>query len=169
MTKSTVEAHREDAPQALCCGVITASDSRTLQTDAGGQLVVELLEQAGHAVSRREIIPDEPTALRQLIGQMRAADIEVILITGGTGIASRDWTHDTVSSLLTKPIPGYGELFRMLSFEEIGAAAILSRAVGGVCDRSLIFTMPGSPAGVRLAMERLIVPELPHLVRELRR
>lgn len=169
MAKTSVDEHRHEAPQVLRCGVITASDTRTPSTDTGGKLVVDWLEQAGHDVVRQEIIPDDPTALRQLVGEMRSGGVEVILITGGTGITSRDWTFETVRGLLTKPIPGYGELFRILSFEEIGAAAMLSRAVGGVCEQSLVFTMPGSPAGVRLAMQRLIVPELPHLARELRR
>jgi molybdenum cofactor biosynthesis protein B len=169
VSKTTVDEHRQDSPQSLCCGVITASDTRTLETDTGGRLVAELLTQAGHEVVRREIIPDQPTALRRLVGEMRSAGIEAVLITGGTGITSRDWTFETVRGMITKPIPGYGELFRMLSFEEIGPAAMLSRAVGGVCEGTLVFTMPGSPGGVRTAMERLIVPELPHFARELRR
>ena len=96
-------------------------------------------------------------------------DLDAILLTGGTGVTSRDQTYETVSSLLSKPLPGYGEIFRMLSYQEIGPAAILSRAIGGLIGRKVVLTMPGSPAAVRLAMEKIIVPELPHLVREARR
>ena len=152
------------------CVVVTISDTRTVETDTGGAEVVKYLEQAGHEVLLREIVPDEPDRIRQLLGSVRSrADIDAILMTGGTGIGSRDQTYETVSSLLSKVLPGYGELFRMLSYQEIGAAAMLSRAIGGLLDRQVLLTMPGSPAAVRLAMESLIVPELPHLVREARR
>jgi molybdenum cofactor biosynthesis protein B len=108
--------------------------------------------------------------MRPLLESLRQRDdVDVILLTGGTGIASRDQTYESVSSLLDKPLPGYGELFRMLSYQEIGPAAMLSRAVGGLLGRKVLFTMPGSPAGVRLAMEKLIVPQIPHLLREARR
>jgi molybdenum cofactor biosynthesis protein B len=128
------------------------------------------LQKAGHSVVRREIIRDDPSVMRPLLELLRERDdVDAILLTGGTGIASRDQTYETVSSLLSKPLPGYGELFRMLSFAEIGPAAMLSRAVGGLLGKRVLLTMPGSPAGVRLAMEKLIVPELGHLVREARR
>ena len=150
--------------------VVTISDTRTVETDTGGAEVVRHLEEAGHQVILREIVPDEPDRIRQLLGSVRSrADIDAILMTGGTGIGSRDQTYETVSSLLSKVLPGYGELFRMLSYQEIGAAAMLSRAIGGLLDRHVLLTMPGSPAAVRLAMESLIIPELPHLVREARR
>jgi len=132
--------------------------------------VIERLEQAGHVVLAREIIPDDPERMRPLLVTLRERDdLDAILMTGGTGVTSRDRTFETVSSLLSKPLPGYGEVFRMLSFQEIGPAAILSRAVGGLIGRKVLLTMPGSPAAVRLAMEKIIVPELPHLVREARR
>jgi len=150
--------------------VITVSDTRTLETDTGGALVAELLDKDGHQVVARHIVPDDPPAMRSLLTELGGAgQIDAVLMTGGTGITSRDQTYETVSSLLTRQLPGYGELFRMLSFEEIGAAAMLSRAVGGLIDRLVVLTMPGSPAGVRLAMERVILPELGHLVREARR
>jgi molybdenum cofactor biosynthesis protein B len=162
--------HRSDAPRDVRCAVITVSDSRTLETDTGGQLLQDLLLQAGFAVDAREIIPDEPAKLRPLLERLRdAVEIDAVLLTGGTGLSSRDMTFETVSSLVTKPLPGYGELFRLLSFQEIGPAAMLSRAVGGLMATTVVLTMPGSPAAVRLAVERIIAPELRHLVREARR
>jgi molybdenum cofactor biosynthesis protein B len=149
---------------------VTVSDTRTLETDTGGQAVVERLAAAGHEVAAREIIPDEPQRMRQLLSELTARDdIDAVLLTGGTGLSRRDQTFESVSGLLTKALPGYGELFRMLSYQEIGPAAMLSRATGGQIGRTVVLTMPGSPAGVRLAMEKLIVPELGHLVREARR
>lgn len=166
----SVAEHRATSPQRIRCAVIAVSDTRTLETDTGGATAVDLLDEFRHSVVVREIIRDEPEAIRALIGNLRARDdIDAILLTGGTGLGSRDQTFETISSLLTKSLPGYGELFRMLSFEEIGAAAMLSRAVGGLIDRQVVLTMPGSPAGVRLAIQRLIGPELAHLVREARR
>jgi len=150
--------------------VITVSDTRTLETDTGGQTIVDLLTASGHQVVQRHILRDEPDPMRRLLADLsQQPDVDAILMTGGTGLGSRDQTFETVSGLLTKPLPGYGELFRMLSYAEIGPAAMLSRAVGGLLGRVLLLTMPGSQAGVRLAMEKLILPELGHLVREARR
>lgn len=162
--------HRATAPTSLRCAVITVSDTRSIESDTGGQAVIELLAAAGHQVAVRQIIKDEPAPMRTLLTELAGQDdLQAILLTGGTGLSSRDQTFETVTGLLTKPLPGYGELFRMLSFAEIGAAAMLSRATGGLIGRTVVLTMPGSPAGVRLAMQRLIVPELGHLVREARR
>lgn len=169
MSQSAAQ-HRADAPQSVGCAVITLSDTRTLETDRGGATIVELLEAAGHRVASREIIPDEPAALRGLIERLVGDEsVDAVLLTGGTGISRRDQTYETVSGLLTRVLPGYGELLRMLSFDQVGAAAMLSRAVGGLAGSTVVLTMPGSPAAVRLAMERLILPELGHLVREARR
>jgi molybdenum cofactor biosynthesis protein B len=166
----TPQEHKASSPQTLRCAVITVSDTRTIETDTGGAQVVERLLSAGHLVVRREIIRDEPTSMRQLLDAMcQQTDLDVILMTGGTGIASRDQTFETVSNMLSKPLPGYGELFRMLSYQEIGSAAMLSRATGGLLGSKVLLTMPGSPAAVVLAMEKLILPELGHLVREARR
>jgi molybdenum cofactor biosynthesis protein B len=166
----TAEEHRQSSPQRVNCAVVTISDTRTLETDKGGRILVELLADAGHGVTDRAILPDEPEAMRHLLAQyQQRGDMDAILMTGGTGIGGRDQTYETVSALLTKPLPGYGELFRMLSYAEIGPAAMLSRAVGGLLDQKVLLTMPGSPAAVRLAMEKLILPELGHLVREARR
>ena len=151
-------------------GPLSVSDTRTPETDSGGQLLHDLLLAAGFEVLERRIIRDDPVAMRELIEQFRAApEIDAVLLTGGTGLSSRDQTFETISALVTKPLPGYGELFRMLSYQEIGPAAMLSRAVGGLVGRIVVLTMPGSPAAVRLAVERLIAPELRHLVREARR
>jgi molybdenum cofactor biosynthesis protein B len=166
----SVEEHRRASPQRLACAVITVSDTRTVETDTGGALVVQMLEAAGHRCANRQIIPDDSAFMRALVeGLAGRGDIDAVLLTGGTGVSHRDQTFETIAGLLTKPLPGYGELFRMLSFQEIGAAAMLSRAIGGICGRTVVLTMPGSPAAVRLAMEKLILPELGHLVREARR
>ena len=170
MTSASTQEHRARSPASVACAVITVSDTRTLETDTGGQTAVDMLTAAGHRLVHRALTRDEPDAIRALLVELCGrTEIDAVLLTGGTGIGSRDQTYETVSSLLTKPLPGYGELFRMLSYAEIGAAAMLSRAVGGLVGRTVVLTMPGSPAGVRLAMEKLITPELGHLVREARR
>jgi molybdenum cofactor biosynthesis protein B len=152
------------------CAVVTVSDTRTLETDRGGQLIVELLAAAGNTVSDRRIVRDDPREIEPLLRQLAAPEtVDAIFITGGTGIAARDQTFETVSGLLTKIMPGYGELFRMLSYEDIGPAAMLSRAIGGVLNNVVVLTMPGSVAAVGLAMEKLIVPEIGHLVYEARK
>ncbi len=131
---------------------------------------MELLQSAGHRVLAREIVPDEPERLTGLLHALcQRADLEAVLLTGGTGLGSRDQTFETLTGLFDKPLPGYGELFRMLSFQEIGPAAMLSRAAGGVVAQKVVLSMPGSPAAVHLALEKLILPELGHLVREARR
>ncbi len=166
----SVAQHRADAPHRLRLAVLTVSDTRTPADDASGDLIVERAEAAGHVVAERAIVPDEPDAMRPLLqGYRDRDDLHATLITGGTGISPRDQTFETVSALLTKPVFGFGELFRMLSYAEIGSAAILSRAVGGVAGRHILLVMPGSVAAVRLAMDRIIIPELPHLVREARK
>jgi molybdenum cofactor biosynthesis protein B len=165
-----VQEHRASSPEDVACAVVTVSDTRTPQTDSGGQLVCELLAAAGFRIAAREIIPDDPARMRSLIERFRDdGRVAAVLLTGGTGLSSRDQTFETVSAMITRPLPGYGELFRMLSYHEIGAAAMLSRAVGGLVGTTVVLTMPGSPAAVRLAVEKLIVPELRHLVREARR
>ena len=141
-----------------------------MATDRGGPLIAERLATAGHEVVAREIVPDEPATMRAPLKSLGdRADVDAILMTGGTGVGSRDQTFETVSGLLDKSLPGYGELFRMLSFEQVGPAAMLSRAIGGLMAGKVLLTMPGSPAAVQLAMDRLIVPELGHLVREARK
>ena len=164
------DQHRKEAPQSVGAAVVTVSDTRTLETDKGGQTAVDLLSEAGHEVLVREIIPDEPELMRKLLTSLRDRDdIEVVLMTGGTGLSQRDQTFETVSGLLDKLLPGYGELFRMLSYDVIGPATMLSRATGGLIGRTVLLTMPGSQAAVQLALEEIILPELGHLVREARR
>jgi molybdopterin adenylyltransferase len=169
MSESTAQ-HRCQSPKSVRCAVVTVSDTRTLETDRGGQLIAEMLSGAGHDLVAREIVPDEPRHIESLVRKLAdAATTDAVLITGGTGIAARDQTFETISELLTKAMPGYGELFRMLSYEDIGPAAMLSRAIGGVLEGVIVLTMPGSVAAVRLAMEKLIVPEIGHLVFEARK
>ena len=169
MSQSVAE-HRSQAPQSLQCAVITISDSRTLETDTGGATVAQRLRDGGHQVIARRLIPDDPIQMEDLLRNLeQRGDLDAVLMTGGTGISSRDQTYETVCRLLTKPLPGYGELFRSLSYREIGAAAMLSRAVGGLMGRIVVLTMPGSRAAVCLAMDKVILPELSHLVREARR
>ena len=164
MSSESVSQHRQEAHKQIRCAVITVSDTRTIETDRGGQTILEFLASANHEVVNRVIVPDEPSRITAAIQQLSSA--EAILITGGTGISKRDQTYETIVELLDKEISGYGELFRMLSFKEIGAAAMLSRATGGIMENTVILTMPGSTAAVRLAMEQLILPELAHLVFE---
>ncbi len=169
MSQSTNQ-HRCESPKSVRCAVVTVSDTRTLETDRGGLLVAELLTGGGHEVTSREIVPDDPAKIRPLLRRLAdPAAVDAILLTGGTGIAARDQTYETVSALLDKTMPGYGELFRMLSYEDIGPAAMLSRAVGGVVNTVILLTMPGSVAAVQLAMDKLIVPEIGHLVYEARK
>jgi molybdenum cofactor biosynthesis protein B len=163
-------AHRAAAPTAVRCFVITVSDTRTEATDTGGRAIVDLLAAAGHLVAGRRILRDEPAEVAALVrAQASAADVDVIITTGGTGITRRDSTFEAIDGLLDKRLPGFGELFRMLSFQEIGAAAMLSRACAGTHQGKVVIALPGSENAVRLAMTRLIVPELGHLVGETRR
>jgi molybdenum cofactor biosynthesis protein B len=164
------QEHRSQSPQTVRCVAITVSDTRTFETDTGGQTLVDRLTGAGHTVVLREIIPDEPRPMRELLTMLRDRhDVDAILMTGGTGLGSRDRTFETVEKLLDKTLPGYGELFRMLSYQEIGSAAMLSRATAGLIGGTVLLTMPGSPEAVELALEKLILPELGHLVHEARK
>lgn len=165
----SVSEHRATSPNDLRFFVCTVSDTRTPENDTGGNLVVDLLAGAKHQVVARRIVPDEAALIRSILNEATTISCDAVLFTGGTGLSSRDQTFETVSALFTKSIPGYGELFRWLSYHEIGAAAMLSRAAAGLVGKMAVFTMPGSPAGVKLAMEKLILPEIRHLLREVRR
>lgn len=150
--------------------MLTVSDSRTAETDGSGAALRELLESAGHRVFDYRILPDEPSRVRPAVEEWLAAEgCDGVLASGGTGISGRDRTYEALVGLLDKRLDGFGELFRWLSYSEIGSAAMLSRAVGGIAAGRLLFSLPGSPAAVRLAMERLILPELGHLLAELRK
>lgn len=149
--------------------MLTVSDSRTQQTDTSGRAIRQLLTDAGHVITDHAIVKDEPTDVASYVrAQVADASTQVVITTGGTGITARDGTFDAVDAMLDKRLDGFGELFRMLSFQEIGAAAMLSRATAGTVARTAIFVLPGSEAAVRLAMARLILPELGHLAQQLR-
>ena len=166
----SVSEHRQASPRSLGLAVMTVSDTRTLASDASGDLIIALAETEGHRILERVIVPDEPDRMRPiLLDWSQHGQVDAILVTGGTGISPRDQTFETVSALLSRPLPGYGELFRMLSFAEIGPACMLSRAIGGLIGQVAILVMPGSRAAVELAMTRIILPELPHIVREARK
>ncbi|HUL72655.1 MAG TPA: MogA/MoaB family molybdenum cofactor biosynthesis protein [Vicinamibacterales bacterium] len=166
----SVAEHRAASTAHVACFVLTVSDSRTLENDTSGQAITALLEGAGHSVTARRTVKDEPAEVARILReQIAARAARVLITTGGTGISGRDSTYEAVTALFDKRIDGFGELFRMLSFEAIGPAAMLSRATAGVAGGCAIFVLPGSEHAVRLAMERLILPELGHVVRELTR
>ena len=162
--------HRAQAPASVACYVLTVSDSRTQDTDTSGRAIRQLLEDSGHLVTGHAIVQDESAQVTSHVrAQLADPRTQVIVTTGGTGVTSRDGTFEAIDRLLNKRLDGFGELFRMLSFQEIGAAAMLSRATAGTAARKAIFVLPGSEPAVRLAMTRLILPELGHLVQQLGR
>jgi molybdenum cofactor biosynthesis protein B len=163
------EEHRREAPVHLRYFVVTASDTRGEAEDESGAFLSEAAARAGHALVGRRIVKDDPDAIRAALGEAAAAGADVIVVSGGTGIAGRDRTYEAVAGLLEKRLDGFGELFRMLSYAEIGSAAMLSRAVAGVWGGRAVFSIPGSRAAVRLAWEKLIGPEAGHVVREIRK
>jgi molybdopterin adenylyltransferase len=163
----SVQEHRESAPASVGCVIVTVSDTRTAETDRSGQIMRERLEAAGHWIVGYEIVKDEPEQINRVLDQYTGMNgCDAVLFNGGTGIARRDTTFDVIAGRLEKTLPGFGELFRMLSYEEIGAAAMLSRATAGVLNGRLIFSTPGSSNAVALAMDKLIAGELAHLVFE---
>lgn len=162
--------HKAQAPASVACYVLTVSDSRTPDTDTSGRAIRELLEGAGHSVTGHAIVKDEPAQVTLHVqGQLSDPRTQIIIATGGTGVTSRDGTFEAIDRLFDKRLDGFGELFRMLSFPEIGAAAMFSRATAGTVGRKAIFVLPGSEHAVRLAMTRLILPELGHLAQQLGR
>jgi molybdenum cofactor biosynthesis protein B len=162
---SSTSAHRRAAPNQLTFSVLTISDTRTLATDQSGRLAVQALTQAGHQLREHCVVADDaPQISQQVIHMCQAPSLDVLFMTGGTGITARDQTPEAVRPLLDVEIPGFGELFRWLSYQEIGAATLLSRAFAGRRGETLLFCLPGSTAAVRLAMDKILVPELPHLV-----
>jgi molybdopterin adenylyltransferase len=160
--------HKAQAPASVACFILTVSDTRTPDTDSSGRAILELLEAAGHTVADYAIVKDEPSQVAAAVrAQLANEQVRVVITTGGTGVSSRDGTYEAVSALLDKRLDGFGELFRMISFKEIGSAAMMSRATAGTAARKAIFVLPGSENAVRLAMTQLIVPELGHLVQQL--
>ena len=164
----STQLHRKDAPKRVRCFVLTISDTRTPASDSSGNAIAEALRAAGHEVIGRQFVRDEPADVRQAVSS-HVHHAQVIVTTGGTGITSRDSTYEAIASLLDKTIDGFGELFRSLSYAEIGSAAMMSRACAGTIGRTAVFALPGSEAAVRLALEKLILPEIGHVVRELQR
>lgn len=164
------EQHKAAAPARVSCFVLTISDTRTEANDTSGRAIVDLLTAAGHQVADRVIVKDEPAdVIRVVSGQLAAADVQVIITTGGTGLSSRDSTYEALSELIEKRIDGFGELFRVLSYQDIGPAAMLSRASAGVARGKIIVSLPGAEAAVRLALAKLLIPEMGHLVQQVGR
>lgn len=165
----TTIPHPDTNPICLHCAVITVSDTRDLETDRSGKLIKEYLDHAEHSVDFYQILKDDPELIRSQIEELSLdPQLEVIILNGGTGIAPRDTTFDAIAGLLEKTLPGFGEIFRFLCYQEIGSRAIASRAVAGVYRQKLIFSLPGSANAVKLALENLILPELAHLVTQIK-
>jgi molybdenum cofactor biosynthesis protein B len=162
--------HKAAAPSSVRCFVLTVSDTRNEDTDTGGRAIIDLLRAGGHEVTGRKIVRDDPDMIRTTInGELARTDVQVVITTGGTGISTRDCTFETIDAMLEKRLDGFGELFRMLSYRDIGAAAMLSRATAGTAKGKIIFSVPGSENAVRLAMTELILPEMGHALREVSR
>ena len=164
------QPHPDPTGMTVTCAVITVSDTRSLETDRSGQTIRKLLLDVGHAVGAYMIVKDEPAQIQaqmEVLG--KRSDLNALIFNGGTGIAPRDTTYDAIESLLEKTLPGFGELFRYLSYQEIGSRAIASRAIAGVYQGKVVFSLPGSTNAVQLAVEQLILPELAHLVNQLRK
>ena len=166
----SVHKHKESAPESVRVAVLTISDTRTPETDTGGDVAEELLTGAGQEVVERRIVRDEVSGIRHsLIDLLARSDVDAVVATGGTGISARDTTYEVVERMLEKRLDGFGEIFRMLSYEEIGSAAIMSRALAGSVGNKFVASLPGSRNAVGLAVEKLLVPELAHIVFELRK
>ncbi|MFL6008388.1 MAG: molybdenum cofactor biosynthesis protein B [Rubrobacteraceae bacterium] len=166
----SVHRHRESAPEHVRLAVLTISDTRTPENDTGGDTIEELMRGAGHEIVERRIVRDDAARIRtEIVNLLARPDADAVITTGGTGISARDTTYEVVDRMIEKKLDGFGEIFRALSFEEIGAAAILSRAVAGTVGTKLVACLPGSRNAVRLAVEKLLVPEISHVIFELRK
>nr|WP_024544489.1 molybdenum cofactor biosynthesis protein B [Picosynechococcus sp. NKBG15041c] len=163
-----LQPHSDSSARVVRCGVVTVSDTRSPETDKSGQCIQDLLTAAGHEVGDYEVIKDNPEAIAKRLEILAHTDLEALIFSGGTGIAHRDNTYDMLEKHLEKTLPGFGEIFRSLSYQEIGSRAIASRAVAGTYRGMILFSLPGSTGAVQLAMEKLILPELRHLVTQLR-
>jgi molybdenum cofactor biosynthesis protein B len=164
------EDHKSAAPRRVRAFVLTVSDTRTADNDTSGSAICELLEKAGHHLAGKAIEKDEPARVAELVRQQAViGDVDAIITTGGTGLTSRDSTFEAIDALLTKRLPGFGELFRMLSYADIGPAAMMSRACAGTIGTVVVISLPGSEKAVRLAMTKLVIPELTHLVQQARK
>lgn len=158
--------HKAAAPAAVRVAILTVSDTRTADTDASGRAIRAWLDEAGHVVTAAAIVPDDPDAVTGFVLDQLESDTQVVITTGGTGITSRDSTYEAIDALLEKRLDGFGELFRMLSFHDIGPAAMMSRACAGLVRGTVVIALPGSEGAVRLAMTKLVLPELRHLVQQ---
>jgi molybdopterin adenylyltransferase len=165
-----MQPHPDRNQISIACAIVTVSDTRTPATDVSGNTIAQMLVAAGHTVSSYEILPDEPIRIAQALdlASKLQPPVRAIIFNGGTGIAARDTTYDAIAKMLTKTMPGFGEIFRYLSYQEIGSRAISSRAIAGIYGQMLVFSLPGSSGAVKLGMEKLIIPELIHLVTQLR-
>jgi molybdenum cofactor biosynthesis protein B len=162
--------HKQLGPKRVRCFVLTVSDTRTEATDTGGRAVADLLIAAGHSVVGRAIVKDDASEVDVAVrAHLASADVDVVITTGGTGITSRDSTYEAIDALLDKRLDGFGELFRMLSYQQVGAAAMMSRATAGLASGTIVIALPGSEAAVRLAMEKLVLPEIGHMVQQARK
>ena len=161
--------HHAKAKHAVACAILTVSDTRTVETDVSGVCIRALLDAAGHRVVSYAILPDEPGRIRaHLEDLLGLPELDAVIVNGGTGVARRDSTYEAISALFEKKLDGFGELFRMLSYQQVGAAAMLSRAAAGIARGKVVVSLPGAPAAVELAMQKLVVPELGHMVHLLR-
>jgi len=166
----SAEKHRKASPERVRVAVLTISDTRTPETDTGGNVIVDSMQKSGHEIVYRELVKDDAPRIKKILEEFLAdAAVDAVITTGGTGISARDATYEVVAQMLDKKLDGFGELFRMLSYEQVGAAAILSRAIAGAAGLKFVACLPGSTNAVRLAMEKLLVPEIPHIVFELRK
>ena len=164
----SVAAHKEKGPKSVGCFVVTVSDSRDETTDQSGQLIKTLLAEKGHPLAGYRIVKDEPAQIEALLHEaLGKRDVDAVIVNGGTGISPRDGTYEVVSRLLEKRLDGFGEIFRLLSYQDIGPAAIMSRAVAGSAKGKMLISLPGSKGAVDLAMRRLVLPELGHMVSQL--
>lgn len=168
MTAPTVHEHKAYAPRSIGCMIITCSDTRTADTDNSGQLIQKLLKDQGHTVVGYHLVKDDPAQIQLWIARTVTNEaVQALIINGGTGVSRRDTTFEAVDAMLEKRLPGFGELFRLLTYQEIGSPAIMSRATAGVVKGRVLFSVPGSENAVRMAMEKLILPELGHVVQQL--
>lgn len=162
--------HKQHAPVTVRCFVLTVSDTRTPDTDTSGRAIADLLTDAGYIVAGRQIVKDDAALVRGAVeSHLALGDVDAVITTGGTGIAARDTTFEVIDGLLEKRLDGFGELFRMLSYQQVGAAAMMSRATAGLARGRILIALPGSEAAVRLAIEKLVVPELGHMVQQARK
>lgn len=162
--------HRQLGPKHVRCFVLTVSDTRTTDTDTGGRAIADLLTAAGHTVAGRALVKDDAAQVARVVREQLAfPEVDVVITTGGTGITSRDSTYEAITSLLDKTLDGFGELFRMLSYAQVGPAAMMSRATAGLASGKIVIALPGSEAAVRLAMEKLVLPEVGHMVQQARK